>query len=308
VRSPLIPVRCLPARPAARWAGGLVLLALGLGGPLATEASLPRRVALRCDLLVMGMGGTRQLATRRIVLEPGMGGRVLFSTPAGSSGREGPTSVSLTLATGVTAAGRMSIELDGTVIEEAPDAPRTWQIRRQVDLIMGSSALVELAPPDAAGQRLALSLTAAAAADDEAVDAARVRIDMNVEVAVVDGEEASVLEHPYLRSLSGETVTFAVDYQVPTEDGRTFENVHLDLELTPGYLRGDRLPLELSISGGFPGPDGVVLSSRTENRLLARGEIWEMAIRPADDEGLWLRVRLIAGWRLEGETGGPGGS
>ena len=116
MRNLLIPVRCLPARPAARWAGGLVLLALGLGGPLATEESLPRRVGLRCDLLVMGMGGTRQLATRRIVLEPGMAGRVLFSTPAGSAGREDPTSVSLNLATGVTAAGRMSIKLDGTVI------------------------------------------------------------------------------------------------------------------------------------------------------------------------------------------------
>jgi hypothetical protein len=50
-----------------------------------------------------------------------------------------------------------------------------------------------------------------------------------------------------LRSLTGQMVGFAVDYEVPGEDGRAFEHVHLDLELTPGFPRAGRLPLQGSL-------------------------------------------------------------
>jgi len=293
---------------AARRVACLGLLALAAGTSPATEDPLPARVGLQCDLLIMGRAGTRQLASRRLVLEPGMSGRLRFDLPARSTGGNGPLELTLNLVTGVLPSGRLSVDLDGEMSELVPDAPRTWQVQRLLEILMGTSALVELAPPDEQGQRLALTLTAEEAASEETLDATRLRVDLNVEVAVVEGEEAQVLEHPQLRSLSGETVSFGVDYQVPSPDGRTFENVHLDLELTPGFLRSRRLPLEVSIAGGFPGPDGIVLSSRSDSRLLVAGEIWEMAIRPPDQQSAWLRVRLIARWQEATAGGHAGGS
>ena len=280
------------------WSGSLVrslrvlaLLPLMLGPSAAGSGELPERVGIRCDLILMGKSGNRQIASKRIVLEPGMLGSVNYALPARSTGRPHPMTVELNLATGETPDGRLMVKLDGEVTVKVPDDPETWQIQRQVEILMGTSALVEVGPPDADGQRLALSLTAEEAAVSEAVDATRLRVDLNVEVAVVEGEEERVLEHPQLRSLSGETVAFGVDYQVPSVDGRTFENVHLDLELTPGFLRGVLLPLQIAITGGFPGEDAAILSSRGDRRLLASGEIWEMAIRPPNEQDPWLRIR-----------------
>jgi hypothetical protein len=308
VKARPIPLDRLQVLTTVRWLVCLVLMALAVEMSAATDEPLPGRVGLTCDLLMMGRAGTRQLASRRLVLEPGMGGRVRFDLPARSTGGEGPMEISLSLVTGALPGGRMAVDVDGEMTEKVPDAPRTWQVQRRVEILMGTSALVELGPPDEDGQRLALTLTAAAAVAGESVDASRLRVDLNVEVAVVDGDEAHVLEHPHLRSLSGETVAFGVDYQVPSTDGRSFENVHLQLELTPGFVRGLRLPLQISIAGGFPGPDGIVFSSRSDSRLLASGEVWEMAIRPPDEESPWLRVRLIAGWRSTTARGSADGS
>lgn len=282
-------------------------LALHAGDGDGFGSPLPGKVALRCELLAMGRSGTRRLAVQRLVLEPGMSGNLEFDLPARSTGRGVPLHVVVKLDTEPAAENSLSLHLIGEVTEEGVGRPGEWHIRRQVDLWQGTSALVELAPPDSRGQRLALSVTLVDAGSDPISSPLR-RIDLDVEVAIVDGGDVVVLDHPMLRSLTGEAVVFTVDYEVPAVDGRTFEHVHLDLELTPGFPRKGRVPLLVALTAGFPGHEGPVLASRSESRLLQWGEIWEMAVRPPGGGSPWLRVRVMVLWKNDEDSHGRGGS
>lgn len=277
----------------------------GVGGGMETEAraTMPAKVGLRCELLVMGRGGTRRLTARTVVLEPGMSGTLEFDLPSGSYGRGVPVHVQVHLVTAVGEENSLTVHLSGDVTEVGEGRPGNWYTRRQVEIRPGTSALVELAPPDSRGQRLALSLTREDAGN-RPLSAPLRRVDLEVEVAAVAGKEVVVLEHPRLRSLTGEMVIFAVDYEVPGEDGRGFEHVHLDLELTPGFPRAGRLPLSVALVAGFPSLSGPVMSSRSDSRLLRPGESWEMAVRPPADGDPWLRVRVMVFWQQDEERGG----
>ncbi len=155
-----------------------------------------------------------------------------------------------------------------------------------------------MAPPAQGERRLALSLTAEGAAG-ETVKVPLSRVDLDVEVAAVDGDTVAVLEHPLLRSLTNQPVRFSVDYQVPAVAAGGFESVRLELELKPGFPRGDRLPLEVSLAGDFPAAGAPVLTRRSDSRLLRPGEVWEMALRPPANQGPWVRVRIMVLWQKE---------
>ncbi|MCZ6832686.1 MAG: hypothetical protein O7F11_02970 [Acidobacteria bacterium] len=282
-------------------------LVLRAGTGADSGLALPGKVGLLCELLAMGKNGTRRLAAQRVVLEPGMSGHLEFELPARSSGRGAPVHVVVNLDSELAEENSLILHLTGEVTEEGAGQPGNWHIRRQVDVRQGTSALVELAPPDSRGQRLALSLTLEEAGN-EPVSAPLRRIDLDVEVAAVDGEEVVILNHPMLRSLTGKMVVFAVDYEVPADNGLTFEHVRLDLELTPGFPRGGRLPLSVALAAGFPSLAGAVLTSRRDSRLLRPGEIWEIAVRPPSGGGPWLRVRLIVLWKNNENSNGRGGS
>jgi hypothetical protein len=270
-------------------------------------AALPGRVGLRCELLVMGKSGTSRLAVQQVVLEPGMSGHLEFDLPAPSSGRGVPVHVAVNLDSEGGEENGLNLRLTGEVTETGEGQPWNWHIIRQVQVRQGTSALVELAPPAAGGQGLSLALTLEEAGD-KPLSAPLRRIDLDVEVAVVDGDEVAVLDHPMLRSLTGQMVGFAVDYEVPGEDGRAFEHVHLDLELTPGFPRAGRLPLQVVLAAGFPSRVGPVLASSSDSRLLRPGEIWETAVRPPSGGGPWLRVRMMVLWNKNEDSNGRGGN
>jgi len=278
-----------------------LLFLLGSAAIISAESDpLPEKVGLRCELLVMGSGGTRSLSTRRLVLQPGMDGRLRFDLPAGSSGRNAPARLLLALSSTAGADGVLLLDVQGEVSEPGEDESRSWSSGRQVALRMGTSALVEVAPEDDGGRRLALSITAESA-EDEDVSATLSRVDLDVEVAAVQGEDVVVLEHPRMRSLTSQTVTFAVDYQVPAVSGETFEHVRLDIELTPGFPRGGRLPLDIVLTGDFPGGGPAGMTRRSDSRLLRPGETWEMEMQPPGGQAPLLRLRIMALWQQKVE-------
>ncbi len=282
----------------------VTLLAGGGTAPAVPNDSEPDRIAL--EIAVVGVReGTRELQRRRVVLDAGMAGRLELAVGRLDGGRPAQARCQLAFTTAPGLDGALEVAVTSEVIQEAGGSVREWRRGGRLALRLGTSGVLEIAPAEEPGERLLVSITLSPA-DGEEITLPPQRVELEIAVWAVQGDEVVLLQRPRLRTLTGQPAAFAFDYPVPAASGNGFEHVRCRLTATPGWPRDGRLPVRVELSGGFPSASGPVLSGRETMARLEPGRSWTTEIQAREGEGPFLRVALTAFW----DSGGfdaPGG-
>lgn len=259
-------------------------------------------MAVQLQVLAVGQG-TRSLFSRRMVLAPFMQASLSETVRRLDAGRWVWDRVRLQVGNDRGGSGQVALTWKSLVRrEDGPDAG-PWRQQGRTDLRPGTSAMVEVAPALAPGERLVLSLTARWA-EGERPTVAPVPVEIRLEIYGVGGDEEILIQRPSLRTVTGRAALFSFDYPVPSASGGSFDHARLEFTLTPEYPRGPRLPLRLEVAGALPSPGGQVPVSRDERAWLRAGEPWILDLEPPPGETAGFRLRVAVLWRTPAFDGG----
>jgi hypothetical protein len=167
--------------------------------------------------------------------------------------------------------------------------------------------MLEIAPGEPTGERLVISMTVEEA-PGERITAAPGRLDLDVAIVGVDGDEEVLLQRPQLRTMAGRAAGYDFDYPVPSGDQGGVAHVGFELRITPGFPRSGSVPVRVELTGGFPSPEGPVAVDVNESAVLRRGEVWTREFRPASGEGPGIRISVAVLWdpeTFDGAAGSP---
>ncbi|MFQ5718302.1 MAG: hypothetical protein ACE5IK_02025 [Acidobacteriota bacterium] len=258
--------------------------------PVEDPVRAPARIALSVEFLGVD-AGTRSLARHREVLTVGMrvsvDQGVSRQTPAGPVDSE----CHLILDTDGLPEGAISVRLRSRVSEPGGAG---WERDRHLILAPGTSALVEIVPAEAGGERVVVSVTARPAGD-EAVTVEPQIVEIDAAVYVVDGDAESLLRRYRLRTVTDRPATFSFDHPVPSFLPGQVDHVRFTVSITPRFARQNRLPIVVEVEGELPGQPDPLPVHRSETTALWAGQPWRVPI--SGDASPGLRLGISAVWR-----------